>query len=278
MHRKSLNCLVLGVILMLLLPGWTAAESGDPVVLIDGRPITRAMLEAYAPAREWELGDVASPEAREKLIQELIDEELLAREAERLGLAEEPSLVAELELERRQVLATAAVRQHLEQHAPSEEQIRQAYQETAPGMAPREYLVRHIQVDYQNRAETLIGELKDGADLDRLAAAHSTAASAPYGGDLGWLTANQFQRYFGFAPHLHDPTQAQLPVLFDEPGQNSYGWQVVRIDEIREGKPPSLEGARDMIVRILEQRIYRDYLAQLRRQAQIEVRWNEPTS
>ena len=60
-----------------------------------------------------------------------------------------------------------------------------------------------------------------------------------------------------------------------EPGRNNYGWQVVRIDDMRQGRQPSLEGARSMIERILENRAYRNYLKRLREQAEIENRLEE---
>ena len=255
--------------------GSSEEDQNKVLAVVNDIPITEAMLQAYAPTRAWELGDVGSPGARRQLIQELINETLLFQEAQRLGLEDEPTTAARLKLGRIDTLATAAVREFLEEHGPTEVDIRREYEETATAFAPREYLISQIQVNSEAEAETLIERLQQGADFRELARTHSTAGSAPDGGILDYFGPNQIQRSFGFTPHVHGGSEVELPILYDHSIKNDYGWQVIRIDDIREGRQPSLEGVRSMIVRILENRIYRGYVRQLREQAEIDVRLPE---
>lgn len=252
--------------------GSSEVEQDKVLAVVNDIPITEAMLQAYAPTRAWELGDVSSSESRRRLIQELIDETLLFQEAKRLGLADEPETAARLELGRIETLATAAVREFLEKQGPTEADIQKEYEETAPAFASREYLISQIQVDSETEAEMLIEKLRQGADFRELARAHSTAGSAADGGILDYFSPNQIQISFGFTPHVHGGGEVELPILYDHPIKTGYGWQVIRIDDIRVGRQPSLEGVRSMIVRILENRIYRDYVRRLQEQAEIDVR------
>lgn len=273
--KRSIEIVLYLVSALLFQVSAVMAEEEKVVAVVNGDKITETMLQAYTQSRKWELSDVSSPEARERLINEMIDERLLTEDALRLGLEDDPETALRLKLGRKEILATAAVRNFLKEQGPSEEAIREEYEKTASAMAPKEYLVRHIQVDSKSLAEELIQKLENGADFDELAAKHSTSDSAQWGGDLGWLTPNVFERYLGITPHFHGQIDEENPILLPEPGKNSYGWQVVRIDDIRQGKAPSFEGAREMIVRILENRAYRNYLKQLKAQAEIENRFGD---
>lgn len=155
MSKKCLLRIVLGLFLAALLDGSALATEQPSVprvqpkpdaviAVVNGEPITEAMLQAYASIREWEVGDVSSPAVRKRLINELIDEALLFQEAQRLGLKDDPQVATRLELGRRETLATAVVREFLKERGPGETAIRKEYEKMAPALSPRSYHVRGI--------------------------------------------------------------------------------------------------------------------------------------
>ena len=127
-------------------------------------------------------------------------------------------------------------------------------------LAPQlEYKARHILVDSQGAAVSLIKQLQEGAEFSELAMEHSTGPSGPAGGDLGWFPANAMVQAFSDAViALEDGGVTQTPV------QTQFGWHVILREASRESTPPPLESVRDVIVQRVSQEKFLEFVRNLR--------------
>ncbi|MDQ2695310.1 MAG: peptidyl-prolyl cis-trans isomerase [Pseudomonadota bacterium] len=134
-------------------------------------------------------------------------------------------------------------------------------------MGGKEYKARHILVESEDKAKSLIEDLNKGADFSELAKTNSTDSSAAGGGDLGWFTTDMMVQPFG-------ATVAQLEKgkYTEAPVQTQFGWHVIVLDDVRDVTPPPLEELRPQISQMLQGRMINDYLAKLREKAQVEIK------
>jgi hypothetical protein len=94
--------------------------------------------------------------------------------------------------------------------------------------AEKEFRVRHILVEAEDTAKKIIAELKAGAKFEDLSRQSKDSGSATIGGDLGWNTPSTFEKEFGQATSKLGKSQ-----LTDQPIKTSFGWHVIRVDDIR---------------------------------------------
>lgn len=244
-----------------------SANLPDPVAVVNGKPIPRVLYEAYAQQRRAQLGNIDTAEARQRLVNELVTQELLVQEAEKERLADDPQVKAQLEMLKNNALATAVVRRWLSEHTPSDEDIQKEYTTATAAMGKKEYKARHILVDSEDKAKEVIGQLQKGTDFSELAKTQSSDSSAAQGGDLGWFTTDMMVEPFGQAVgKLEKGKYTQQPV------QTQFGWHVILLDDIRDATPPSLEQVRPQVAQMVQGRILNDYLNKLREGAKVDIK------
>lgn len=152
---------------------------------------------------------------------------------------------AQLELQRRNTLATAAVTQVAELE-PTEEEIQASYGklfgEAEPGT---EYSAAHILVETEDEAKDIKVELDGGADFGTLAEERSTGPSGPNKGDLGWFAPEQMVAPFADAVKMLEKGQISDPV------QTDFGWHVIKLNDTRVVEAPALEEVREQVVQMV---------------------------
>ncbi len=171
---------VLGLLLTALAlgAGPVAAPGGDAVVArVDGVVLTRADLaerqRALAAA-----GRLTDPRAA---LDDLLDEALLAAEARRRGVADDPAVRAQVDAERRRLAVEALLDAEVANlPAPTDAELKQAFHATADS-------VRLVLVKLATEAEAkaALARVKAGGDLAKEAAASVDSSLASRGGDTG---------------------------------------------------------------------------------------------
>ena len=180
------------------------SEAPDPknvVARVNGEPISEAALDAQMQA----LSARGQSADRSQALQNLITLNLLQQAALERGLAEQPEIAAELERQRAALLAQHMVRMELDNHEINDAALREAYEQQVAEAGGKEFKARHILVEKESEAQSLILQLDDGADFAKLAEEHSTGPTGSRGGDLGWFQANQMVEPFA------DATVTTLP-------------------------------------------------------------------
>lgn len=244
-------------------------ERGDQAVAkVDGKTIWASDVKREAVAQgligEGEPLD-ASSELFRRMMDEVIDQKLLAAEARRRKLDKDPAAQRRLLAAQDRVLGDMLVESQVAD-AVSEAAIRGLYEEQQK-LARRSMEIRARQIVLATPAEVeqVRKLLAAGAAFEALAMERSRDAATRFnGGDLGYFTADVMPE--GYEQALNGARVGQLvgPVAVEG------GFALVKVEDVREEQPIPLEAARPQIVRFLTYDRIRDLLEKLRAKAKIE--------
>jgi len=215
---------------------------------------------------------VANPKRLTALLNNLIIDKTLAKEARDAGLDRDPELARRLALEIDRFLAQAMIAK-IERDAAAEFDARQA---DFMAKARETYLLRkdkyrtaeqvsasHILFvpDRHGGSDAALGLAKEarakivaGADFAKLAAELSDDPSAKKdGGQLGWFDAKKMDPAFSKAAFALPKVGA-----LSEPVQSSFGWHIIRLDGRRPPQQLSFDEASKQIMTELKQRYIKE--------------------
>ena len=246
--------------------GQEASPGDDPVVAtVDGTQVHRGEIEAAARGLPDQMRQMPIQMLYGMLLDRVIDFRLLANEAERQNVDEDPAAEAALAQARAAVLREFLVQQTIEQGL-TEEKLRALYEEKKgeEGFAQDQVHVRHILVQSEDEAKAAIEEIEEGADFAEVAREHSVDASAPSGGDLGFISRDQVVPEFAEAAFaLEAGETSAVPV------QTQFGWHVIDVVE-RRNVEPSYDETAPQLRQELAREIVTALVENLRSDAEIE--------
>jgi peptidyl-prolyl cis-trans isomerase C len=248
-----------------------AAAAADPsavAALVNGQPIYVSDVELEARVQglieQSEKLEVDSAEFNE-ILDQLIDIKLLAVEAIARGLDEEPESRHRLQTARDNILGNILVDSIVEERV-DEAAIKKMYEaQIAIWELGDEAHLRHIVEPTREEIDKVLAELKGGADFAVLASKKSADdATRMEGGDLGFMTEEEATPEF--AKVIRETPTGGV----SKPFQTDMGWHVVKIDERRKERPPSIEELRGPILKHLTMMQIGDVLKELRQEAKID--------
>ena len=242
------------------------------VAKVNGVEIPQARLDMVLKVRAANK-QPDSPEVRNALRDTLINQEIVAQEASKKGLQKSSDVAAQLEqlrvqhdLQRQEVLANAFVQDYMRANPVNEDAIKKEYERVRPTIPAKEFKVRHILVDKEEDAKDIIAQIKKGGNFEKLAADKSKdTGSKTRGGDLDWAPATRYVKPFGEA--LSKLKKGQLT---DAPVQTEFGFHVIRLDDERATKIPTLDEAKPQITQTLQAQTMQKLVQDLRAKAKVE--------
>jgi len=246
-------------------------EPGDTAVAeVDGKSVWTSDVKREAVAQglisEGEPLDMSSDLFR-RVLDEVVDQKLLAAEALKRKLERDPVAQRRLAAARERILGDMLVESVVEK-AVTDAAIRDLYQEQLRlSRQSEEIKARQIVVATQAEAEQIKKLLAAGASFEALAMERSTDSATRFsGGDIGgYFTLDVMPEPYVAA--LKDAKPGDLAGPFAVEG----GWALVRIEEKRQEAPITLEAARPQIVRFLTYDKVRDLLEKLRAGARVQL-------
>ncbi len=202
-----------------------------------------------------------------RVLDEVIDQKLLAGEAQRRRLDSSPLAQRRLEATRERILGDMLV-ESVVNKAVSDQAVQTLYNEQLRlAKTSEEIRVRLILSRTKPEADAVIGILGQGAGFEAVAAERSIDEATRFsGGDLGYSTLDVMPQ--AYADALRDKPAGTTVGPFQTEG----GWAVLRVEDRRKENPPTLEQARPQIVRYLTYEGVRQLLEQLRGKAKVDVR------
>ena len=244
----------------------SAIAAEDPVLAkVDGHEIHLSEVNEARGLLPPALQQQGGPEVMSLLLETLIDTKLAAKRGKELGLDKTDEYKKMISRVEGQILKRMLFAQEIEKGI-NEEDIKKFFDENVKNIKlGDEVHARHILVESEDRAKEIIKELDDGADFNNSAMENSIGPSAPSGGDLGWFGEGSMVPEFekeAFA--LKVGTHSKQAV------KTRFGWHVIRVEGRRKAKAPTLEQAREEIVRQLSSEIGQKLIDDLRKNAKIE--------
>jgi peptidyl-prolyl cis-trans isomerase C len=240
-------------------------EKADAVAVVNGKYISKSTLENL----EKEIAERSQGQTfpKEKLIEELIQRELLVQDAIQKNLDKSPEVVDRLEDAKKTLLTQADVQNFIKANPVTDAEIKAEYDSKVAGENGTEYKARHILVKTEAEAQKLIAELDKGADFAKLANKHSLdAKESKNGGDLGWFVATQMVEPFSKAViALEKGKYTKTPV------QTQFGWHVILKEDSRIQTPPPLESVKEQLIPLLQRQKVQKMIEDLRKQAKVEI-------
>ncbi len=218
---RFISLLVFSFLVHLILP--FCARSSKPVAWVNRVPIsqeelTRRLPQQIEPGKETTL-------VRECL-EELINQELLVQEAERLGL--DSCIAYPLELQKKGLVIYELFAWVAEKSQPvTEQELKNAYQ-----LLGEEVRCRVLSVREETTAQRLYQELTQGAVFETLALRYSIHPSQRMGGDLGYIPEYYIEEPLRSAIIALKPGEWTKPVFFDS------SYQIVLLLDRRPTTPP----------------------------------------
>ena len=245
-------------------------ERGDVAAAkVDGKTVWASDVKREAVAQaligEGEPLDVSSDLFR-RVLDEVIDQKLLAAEALKRKLDKDPVAQRRLAAARERILGDMLV-EGVVTDAVNNNAVRGLYQEQLK-LAKRsdELKARQIVVGSAADAEAVRKLLATGASFEALAMEKSTDAATRFnGGDLGYFTIDVMPEAYDVA--LKDAKAGQIVGPFAVEG----GFALVKVEDRRLEQPITLEAARPQIVRFLTYDQVRDLLEKLRGKSKLEM-------
>ncbi len=261
-HRKrSLRLARTAALALFPLASFALAQNA---AIVNNKPIPKEKVDQFVQVLASQ-GRPDTPELRAAVRDELIARELFVQEAEKKGLARNADVQRQLENARQEILIRAMIRDHLQAHPITDNEIQAEYDRLGNLPGEKEYRPRHILVETEDEAKSIIAQLDKGAKFEDLAKKSKDPGSAQSGGDLDWNTPGTFVKEFSDAMvKLEKGKYTETPV------KTQFGYHVIRLDDVRDAKAPPLEQVRPQIQQELERKRVQQLQQDLRAKAKIQ--------
>jgi peptidyl-prolyl cis-trans isomerase C len=242
--------------------GRPMATTGETIAVVNGVKITESDLKATAQTRE----QTGQPMSAQEVLDQTIEVELLRQKAVESGVQNDPQIASQINRQVSIMLISKYFQDALTA-PPSEDEIKQAYEKQIADMPKNEYKVRHILVGSEDEAKSVIAALQKGGDFAKLAKQKSTDSSAQQGGSLGdWTNPRSLVGPFSAAMEALKPGEYSK-----EPVKTQFGYHVIKVDEVREAKLPSLDMMRAYLTQAVRNNRVQDTIKSLKDVAKIEI-------
>ena len=241
------------------------AAKGGPIATVNGVAVPESRMNLMVQ-RQAQRGMPDNDQSRAMVRDELINREVIAQEAQRTGFTKDPEVQAQVDMARQEALVGAYIRDWVRKHPVTDAEVQKEYERVKAQAGDKEYKARHILVESEDQAKSLIAELKKGAKFDELATKNSKdPGTAQRGGDLDWNVPGQYDRQFSDAMiKLEKGRYTETPV------RTRFGFHIIQLDDVRAVKFPALNEVRQRLSQQIAQNRIEELVKSLRAKAKVE--------
>jgi peptidyl-prolyl cis-trans isomerase C len=241
------------------------APKEPPLAKVNGVAVPASRMELLMQEQRSR-GAPDNAQTRQMLREELVNREVVAQEAQRAGFAKKPEVQTQLDLARQQIMVGAYLRDWVQKHPVSDDEVQKEYDRAKSQTGDKEYRARHILVDTEDEAKTLIGQLKKGSSFAELAQKNSKdPGSKERGGDLDWNVPAAFDKTFSDAMIGLDKGK-----FTEAPVHTRFGYHIIQLDDVRQTKFPALAEVKPRIQQQITQQKIEELVRGLRAKAKVE--------
>ena len=260
--KKSLFSSKLATLTIASLLAAPALAADKPLATVNGQAISAVQADNLL-RNQLARGAKDSPELRNAIQNQLISVELLAQEAKKRGLDKSPAVQTQLAMINKEILSQAIINDTLGKQPIGEADVKAEYDRAVSrGAIGKEFLVRHILVETEDEAKTIIKKLNKGDKFADLAKGTKDVGSAANGGELGWNQPGNFVQPFAEAM-----TKLSKGQYSSEPVKTEFGYHVLLVEDAR---TPSYDQLKQQIYKFLVDQRIDSLVRDLRSKAKIQ--------
>lgn len=243
-----------------------APKAGKPgvVATVNGVAIPAARADALLQSQLGQ-GQQDSEQLRVAIRNDLINREMLSQAAKKKGFDKKPEVNAQFELARQGILVNAYLQDFVNTHPVKDEAVKSEYDAIVKAMGDKEYKARHILVDKEEDAKSIVDRLQKGEKFEELAKQSKDPGNKDRGGDLGWSHPGGYVKPFADAM-----VKLEKGKFSASPVKTEFGWHVIQLDDVRELKHPPLDEVKPQIQQRLQQQALEKHIAELRAKTKVE--------
>ena len=214
-----------------------AVNSGDEIaasvgeIIITKQEYTDYLL-LYRKTKDFKkVAETLTPEGKERILNELIEQHLLVLEAKSSGLDKKPLVQQEIQKAIENVLAQSFIKMEIGRVNVSDESLIKYY-----NLNPEPYTTgirikaKHIITKTNKEAEKALQEVNKGKEFSTVAEQVNIDSSQSTGGDLGWVVKGIMVKPFEDA--LFSLEESQVSGIV----KTSFGFHIIKAEKIVKGK------------------------------------------
>ncbi|MGA8863957.1 MAG: peptidylprolyl isomerase [Gallionella sp.] len=241
--------------------------AGDIAATVNGTPISKYSVDEIVGQRTA-MGQPDNPETRKAVINQLAMQLLVSQEAIKKNLDKTPDVIDQINLAQQSILANAFVQDYTKNNPVSDDMLKAEYDKVKAQMSGTEYKARHILVDNEALAKTIIAKLKKNPKLfGSLAKQYSKdPGSKDKGGELGWFDPRGMVPEFGAAV-----AKLQKDKFTLEPVKTQFGYHVIMLEDTRTKQVPPLDQVKPQLAKRVQQENIKKLLDDMMAKAKIEI-------
>ena len=251
-------------LLVVLLAAVALPVMAQNVAVVNGKAIPSSRVDTMAKQMAAQ-GQKDTPELRAMIKEELINREIMMQEADKQGLSNSTDVKNQLDIARQAIVIRALIGDFLKKNPVSEAEIKAEYDKFKAQAGDKEYLARHILVEKEEDAKGIIAKLKGGAKFEELAKQSKDPGSASNGGSLDWASPSAFVKPFSDA--MVGLSKGQVT---ETPVKTQFGYHVIKLEDVRAAKVPSIEEVKPQIAESLQQKKLQAFQQNLRTKASVK--------
>lgn len=243
----------------------TAPAFAQNLAVVNGKAIPSSRADAVVKQVVAQGQATDGPQLRDAIKKDLIAREVMMQEAVKQGYDKNADVKLALENARQTIVVNALARDYIAKHQVTDAEVKAEYDRFTKQSGDKEYHVRHILVDNEADANAIIAKLKGGAKFDDLAKQSKDTGTANNGGDLDWANPSSFPPEFaaGF-------TGLQKGQVTDKPVKTQAGYHVIKLDDVRTAKLPTLDEVKPQIQEALQQQKLAAYQDEMVKKAKVQ--------
>lgn len=234
------------------------------LAVVNGKAIPSSRVDMMAKQLASQ-GQQDSPQLRAMIKEELINREILIQEADKRGLGNTADVKNQVEIARQSIVIRALVTDFIKKNPVSAADIQAEYDKFKAQAGDKEYHARHILVEKEDDAKAIIAKLKAGGKFEELAKQSKDPGSAANGGDLDWAAPSAYVKPFSDAM-----IALQKGQITETPVKSQFGYHVIKLDDVRAAKVPTLEEVKGQIAETLQQQKLQVFQQDLRKKATVK--------
>jgi peptidyl-prolyl cis-trans isomerase C len=246
-------------------PAAAKPAPGRPVATVNGVPVPQSRVD-WMMQQQVQRGGADTEQLRGMVRDELVNREVVMQEAQRAGIAKQPEIQTQLDMARQEIIVGAYLRDWARKHPVTDAEVQKEYDRAKSQHGDKEYKARHILVETEDQAKSLIAELKKGGKFDELASKNSRdTGSAQRGGDLDWNVPATYDKQFSDAM-----VKLEKGKFTDTPVRTRFGFHIIQLDDVRPARFATLAEVKPRIQQMLVQSKIEEMVKGLRAKAKIE--------